>query len=242
MNKEQVITPFKKSGEFLAQGAYYSAKFIGEQLVASATDHLVSHQEAVDKFDGRVAVVTQFVESEDADMLEARAATTAYSLMDAGVVQEETAAEIRFLAPEEALRSGEQRIQTVLAGMGLLRRYLAEYNVEAIPNSLPITPTKTAESPVNPRRLWGAIGGELQDLRRQLGPKRDLAMVAMAEAPYAKRIFDEQPHVDEQPRLLDEGQLMVVRSIGEGPERNMLMPPQAATRTDAAKLLPPAPS
>jgi len=69
---------------------------------------VVAQQAVLREFEGRLAVAGNLIDPddglEDEDELEARASSTAQTLVEVGVVDPETAVELRPVLPEDALR------------------------------------------------------------------------------------------------------------------------------------------
>lgn len=182
-------------------------------------------------FEGRLAIAGNLLDSDggpkDDDELEARAVSTAHTLVDIGVVDPDTAVELRPVLPRDAAEDPEVNDRRARV-VDILRNTLAEdFDVTSIPFPDPITPSERRDSPIDVTATWGAITSDLRDLTHQLhdGEGRRPAMLALTGRPYSQAILEAQPG---QPEHLDHYGVVVLQRVGTLPEDNLLVPAAAA--------------
>ena len=156
------------------------------------------------------------------NQIEARASWAAYTMVDEGIVEEGSLVELRPLLPEDALRNHQlnQRREVVI---GKLRQILAlEYDISAIPNNHPIMPTEREDSPADITKTWRIITSELDGFSHQMDNNvRQLAMLAVSESDYVKKVFSGQPILESD--SIDQGEILVLRHVGWQPNENVLL-------------------
>ncbi|HXE10276.1 MAG TPA: hypothetical protein VN554_02510 [Verrucomicrobiae bacterium] len=188
-------------------------------------------QDYLRRFEGRLAVSGDLMDTDggpkDDGELEARAASTVQTLVDVGVVDPDTAIELRPVLPEDAVEDPavNSRRDRVLELLG--NTLAADYDVTSVPFSEPITPSAHRDSPIDVTATWGAITSELRNLSNQLhdGIHRSPAMLALTGTPYSQAIHEawagESRHVDHYG-------VVVLQRVGTLPEDNLLVPAAAA--------------
>lgn len=218
-------SPFRRTGRFLSR----AAQQVGERL-PYASDYVspasVAHQGILNRFRHRFGLAANILEEDDASRLEERSKRLASSMVSEGLVDSDTMVELRLILPEDSLWDPAIPAKSVNCLHQLQEVLEDEHDVSSVPNSHPIMPTKSADSPVSPSHVWGAIGSELEYFDRQMQTDstcRKLAMLALTQQPYAKRIFDGQVFFDDR-HLQDD--VMVLRYVGNEPRENLLLPPR----------------
>jgi hypothetical protein len=192
----------------------------------SASTEVRKQQAVLRLFEDRFWIASHLLRLDSSERrLKKQVASTADAMVGGGLVDEHTAVELRPVLPTDALRNPAMnaRRETVL---GLLNeRFAHEYDVTAIPNTHPITPTEHEDSSPSVSATWGAISAELDGFTHQLGlgesgvPQNRLAMLAITGPQYVGRFFGGQilGHRDTQRELL------VLTHVGVVPQENRLL-------------------
>lgn len=182
------------------------------------------------KFEGRLAMTGELMDPDDGPKddgeLEARVASTTKALVKTGVVDPDTAVELRPIlardaSEDPAVSNRRDRV------MDLVGRSLAQdYDVTSIPFPDPITPSARRDSPIDVAAAWSDITDGLRDLTRQLhdGMHRHPAMLALTGPPFSRATLEARPG---EPQHLDRYGVVVLQRVGTLPEDNVLVPAAA---------------
>lgn len=237
--------PFPKSAGFLARRiAGGVAKRLPEQIgeVLKLSPRSDGIQEVMGNFTGRFAVAGHMLEGGGESKINRRLSEVARLMVESEMLDKKTLLELRLLLPESAL--GDKVAARGLARMNRLRNILADEHdmTRVIPNGHPIMPTAKPDSPVDCDRLWGTVADEFDGLTRQLGADSDLssssglldppnlAMLAMAERPYAAHIFSGQ--ISSHPEYAGSN-FMVLDHVGAPAEMSLApFPPEAESSAE----------
>lgn len=184
-----------------------------------------ARQGLLEKFQDHFSLVAAPLSEPISDFDKKQVAATANELVAGRVVDEDTLIEVRPLIPEEALCP--QLARSALAAVGVVDETLREkHGLRVVRSNHPIMPVKTAGSPGDPRRVWQAIGDELDLLdlhaRSERGVSDEAALVAVTEPVFARQIFNHQLLFDGGP--LEDSHPMVLARVGSDPMDNVLAP------------------
>ncbi|MFI5271396.1 MAG: hypothetical protein ACHQT9_05150, partial [Candidatus Saccharimonadales bacterium] len=130
---------------------------------------ILEQQAVLRNFENRFGVVGHLLERDGTErQLRDRVASTAYAMVEGGLVDEHTAVEIRPVLPVDALRDPVLNARRE-AAVDLLKFTLAhDHDVTAIPNSHPIMPSEHEDSPTDKTRTWSVITAELDGFSHQI--------------------------------------------------------------------------
>lgn len=221
----------KAATKLAINGSGHLARRMGGNVVQRLhpgyiSPEVLAQQAILKRFEGRLGVVGNLIDPDDSleddDELEARASSTAQTLVEAGVADPDTTVELRPILPQDAITNpvlNDRRHKVV----GFLRRVLAQdHDITSIPMPDPIMPSARQDSPVNVAATWGAISTELGLLTNQLNdrPQRRPAMLALTGTPYSRATLESQ--TGERQHLERYG-LLVLRRVGTLPEDNLLV-------------------
>jgi hypothetical protein len=232
-----ISTPVELTGEATkaaVKGTGHLARRAGEEVVRRihpgyVPPEILAQQAVLRRFEGRLGVVGNLIEPDDSfedgdedNELEARTLSTAQALVDVGVVDEDSAVELRPVLPEDAILdpvANDRRRKVVR----LLGHALAEeHGVTPVPFPDPIMPSERRDSPINLTATWGAISEVLSLLSNQLedSQRRRPAMVAITGTPYSQAIREAQAGKSQR---IDHYGLLVLQRVGTLPEDNLLV-------------------
>jgi len=226
---EAPIAVTKFAAGLVSEGSGNALRGLGVALASRALPNYVhprvkAHQSVLKQFEDRFAVIGNLMDREiDEEELDERISWAAHSIVDEGVVDQNTCLEIRPLLPEDAFYFPDvnQRRETVVKDLASV--LTDQYGVQAIYNTHPITPTAHHESPIDRDNIWGEIADELDGLSRQIKPSQygKVAMLAITDSDYEHWVFDQQIIAKHSPAATDE--LVVLRHVGDNSAQNLLL-------------------
>ena len=224
----------------VARATINTAAGVGERVVHKLQPNYVppeveAGQEVLSRFNGLFglfnALDPNLVDQESSDeRLESSVSWIAKTIVEEGFVDEHTAVELRSILPQESIWD-KRLTRWREAFIPLLwRKLLEDQSVfAAIPNSLPITPSLHKDSPINPTMAWRPIASALDSFTHQMevdsrlrkDPKRRLAVLAITDTDYEKKLFG--PQLVTGGRSLDQPELVVLERVGRQPKENALV-------------------
>jgi hypothetical protein len=180
---------------------------------------------------GRVAMVGDLIDPdnslEDEAGLKARASSRAQTLVEVGVARPDTVAELRLVAPKDAIDDPVVDDHFERAAWFTRHALAHDHGITSMPFDDPITPTERRDAPIDlaaRRATWGGITDGLVLLSEQLDDdesQRRPAMVAFMGAPYSNVTLEDQAG---ESRLLEHYKVLLLRGVGTLPEDNSLVP------------------
>jgi hypothetical protein len=202
----------------------YGGNLAQRALPGYIPPEILETQAILKQFEHSFGVAGDLLDKESPeDELTDRVSQTAKAMLDRGLVNEDTAVELRPVLPEDSLWDPVLNNRRKMV-VGMLRDTLFNtYGVEAIYNTHPILPSEDSDEPVDEADIWGAIAFELDGLLHQIGydhPQSRLAMLAITGPDFMERFFGEQIVSGSHGPVTDK--FLVLEHVGAVPQENLL--------------------
>ncbi|HVV25897.1 MAG TPA: hypothetical protein VHC21_02600 [Candidatus Saccharimonadales bacterium] len=183
--------------------------------------------EMLSRLEGRFAIVAVSLEDADEESLTAEIEPAVTSLVHNGYLDSKTVAETRPIIPQNAIRPGVMSATSsatdIFKDLAAAKGDVSVYRFDA-----PMTPTKRADSPVDPQKVWREVNMEHAYFDSQIHAtpsSRDIGtmVVGMTTPTYAQRLFGNSIVFGADP--LEEHQPLVLTRLGVQKRDLVLAPP-----------------
>jgi hypothetical protein len=195
---------------------------------------IVAQQAILKRYEHRFGVVSDFIDDGSDDELEVRAYMAADEMVEQGLVDEHGIVELRPVLPEDALRDPVLNARRTRAIELLQLAFEEDHNVQAVPGTHPIMPSRHFRARIDAGDTWDAITPELDGLTHQFrgdGAYGNPSMAALTGFGYERTMFGGGGiTISGSPRA---GNLLALQAVGERPDDNVLawLGSQTAART-----------